>query len=81
MQRLSLDALDAPPARRPAQRLTSDVQAIESFVLSGIADGLSALLRILFFGGALFLLDWQLALVSLVIAAAVLRWSADFSRL
>ncbi len=42
------------------------MREIESFVLLGMIDGLSALLRILFFTGALFLLDWRLALVALI---------------
>ena len=38
-------------------RLTGDVAAIESFVLSGVADALSCALRIVFFAGALFYLQ------------------------
>jgi len=37
-------------------------------VLSGLAEGISALVRIVIFVGALFWLDWRLALVSLVVA-------------
>jgi ATP-binding cassette, subfamily B, bacterial len=66
VQTLSVDVLDRRRLGDLIARLTSDVQAIESFVLSGVADGLSALLRIIFFSGALFYLQWQLALVALV---------------
>ena len=38
-------------------RLTGDVAAIESFVLSGVTDAISYLLQILFFAGALFYLQ------------------------
>ena len=48
-------------------RLTGDVAAIETFVLSGVADALSYVLRIVFFAGALFYLRWDLALVALVV--------------
>ena len=48
-------------------RLTGDVAAIESFVLSGVTDAISYGLRIVFFAGALFYLQWDLALASLII--------------
>jgi ATP-binding cassette subfamily B protein len=81
VQGLSSHALDGRRLGDVLQRLTSDVQAIEAFVLSGIGDGLSALLRILFFGGALFLLSWQLALVSLVVTPLFFFAARHFSRL
>ncbi len=81
VQGLSSHALDGRRLGDVLQRLTSDVQAIESFVLSGIGDGISAVLRILFFGGALFLLSWQLALVSLVVTPLFFLAARHFSRL
>jgi ATP-binding cassette, subfamily B, bacterial len=81
LHRLSLDALDRRRLGDLIARVTSDVQAIESFVLSGVADGLSAVLRILFFGGAMFLLSWKLALVALVIAPLFFLVAKAFSRL
>ena len=81
VQGLSSHALDGRRLGDVLQRLTSDVQAIEAFVLSGIGDGLSALLRILFFGGALFVLSWQLALVSLVVTPLFFLAARHFSRL
>jgi ATP-binding cassette, subfamily B, bacterial len=81
VQTLSLDVLDRRRLGDLVARLTSDVQAIESFVLAGVADGLSAVLRILFFSGALFYLQWQLALVALVVTPAFLYVARRFSRL
>jgi ABC-type multidrug transport system fused ATPase/permease subunit len=81
VQRLSVDVLDRRRLGDLIARLTSDVQAIESFVLSGVADGLSALLRILFFSGALFYLQWQLALVALIVTPVFLVVARSFSRL
>jgi ATP-binding cassette subfamily B protein len=49
-------------------RLTSDIVAVESVVLSGVAGLFVSVLKVLVFGGVLFFLDWQLALVSLVVA-------------
>jgi len=44
-------------------RLTTDIAAIDSFVLSGVVDAMSYGLRIAFFVGALFLIEWHLSLV------------------
>jgi ABC-type multidrug transport system fused ATPase/permease subunit len=81
VQSLSVDALDRRRLGDVIARLTSDVQAIENFVLSGVADGLSALLRIVFFSGALFYLQWQLALVALIVTPIFLAVARSFSRL
>jgi ATP-binding cassette, subfamily B, bacterial len=81
VQSLSVDVLDRRRLGDLIARLTSDVQAIENFVLSGVADGLSALLRILFFSGALFYLQWQLALVALIVTPIFLVVARRFSRL
>jgi ATP-binding cassette, subfamily B, bacterial len=81
VQKLSLDVLDRRRLGDLIARLTGDVQAIESFVLSGVADGLSALLRILFFSGALIYLDWRLALVALIVTPLFLVVAKRFSRL
>jgi ATP-binding cassette, subfamily B, bacterial len=81
VQKLSLDVLDKRRLGDVIARLTGDVQAIESFVLSGVADGLSALLRIVFFSGALIYLDWRLALVALVVTPLFLSVARRFSGL
>ena len=67
LQRLSLDALDRRRVGDLVSRFSGDVQAIESFVLGGLADIVSAAARIAFFSAALALLDWRLALVTLVV--------------
>lgn len=62
-------------------RLTSDTAAVESFMIGQFANGTGAVLRLLIYAGALFWLQWQLALVSMV-AAPLLWWVAThFSRL
>jgi ATP-binding cassette, subfamily B, bacterial len=62
-------------------RLSNDIDDIEDFVLSGIVAGISYVFQVVFFVGALFYLQWNLALVSLV--AIPLFWLAAsrFSRL
>jgi subfamily B ATP-binding cassette protein MsbA len=81
VQRLSLDALDRHRLGDLISRITSDVQTIEGLLLSGVTDGLAAILRIIFFTGALVLLDWQLALVALVVAPLFWLVAKKFSRL
>jgi ABC-type multidrug transport system fused ATPase/permease subunit len=65
---LSLDFFERRRLGDVLARLTGDVSSIENFVLSGIADATAHSLRIVFFAGALFYLDWRLALVSLTVA-------------
>jgi ATP-binding cassette, subfamily B, bacterial len=81
VQGLSLHSLDRRRLGDLLSRLTSDIQAIESFILAGIGEGLSALVRILIFGGALFYLDWRLAGVSLIIAPLFYFAARYFSQL
>jgi subfamily B ATP-binding cassette protein MsbA len=78
---LSAHTLDRRRLGDVLARLTSDVQAIESFVLTGVATGISAVLRLLFFGGALFFLSWKLALASLIVAPLFFYLARSFSRL
>lgn len=75
VQRLSLDFLDRRRLGDLLSRLTSDVAAIESFLISGAVDAAVHLLRIVFFAGALFLLEWRLAVLAL--AVAPLFWVAS----
>jgi len=68
LQGLSLDFFERYRLGDILARLTTDIRAIEGFVLAGINNALSALFKIFVFAGMLFFLDWQLALVVLVIA-------------
>ena len=62
-------------------RLGGDVAAIESFVLSGVASAFAAVLQIVFFVGALFYLQWDLALISLIVAPLFFIVARRFSGL
>ncbi len=64
-------------------RLTSDVAAVESFMVGQLAGGVGAALKLVFFVGALFWLQWELALASMVVVPVfwwVSRRFADFTR-
>ena len=81
VQRLSLDVFARHRLGDLVTRISSDVQQIETLLLSGVADGLAALMRIIFFGAALFLLDWRLALVALIVVPGFWLVAKHFTRL
>jgi ABC-type multidrug transport system fused ATPase/permease subunit len=81
VQNLSLDFFDRRRLGDLIARLTGDIASIETFVLSGVADALSYVLQLLFFAGALFYLQWDLALVSLIVAPLFWLTARRFSRL
>lgn len=68
IHQLSLPALDRRRLGDLVARLSGDVAAIESLFVSGLTGLVSAVFRLLFFTGALLLLDWQLALASVLLA-------------
>ncbi len=81
LQGLSLDFFDRRRLGDLISRLTGDIASIEAFVLSGVTDAISYLLRIVFFSAALFYLQWDLALISLVVAPLFWLAAKRFSRL
>jgi ATP-binding cassette subfamily B protein len=81
LQGLSLDFFDRRRLGDLISRLTGDIASIEAFVLSGVTDTISYLLRIVFFSAALFYLQWDLALISLVVAPVFWLAAKRFSRL
>jgi ATP-binding cassette, subfamily B, bacterial len=68
LERLSLEFFDRKPLGDLVSRLSDDVSALETFVLSGVADLVAYCLRILFFTAALIYLQWQLAAIALVVS-------------
>ena len=81
LQSMSPDQLAGRRTGDLIARLTGDVAAIESFLLSALGEGVGALARIVFFTGALFLLSWKLALAALIVAPLFLVVSRHFARL
>lgn len=81
VQRLSAGDLDRRRLGDLVSRMTGDVAAIETLVLAGLAEFLSAAFRIVFFAGALLYLEWSLATVALVIAPLFWITARRFSRL
>jgi ATP-binding cassette, subfamily B, bacterial len=81
LQSLSLHFFDRRRLGDVLARLSGDVASIESFVVSGVADAISFAVRIVFFTGALFYLQWQLALVSLLVVPLFFFAARRFSEL
>jgi ABC-type multidrug transport system fused ATPase/permease subunit len=77
---LSLDFFDTRRLGDLISRLTGDISSIEDFLVSGMQDALSYGIRIGVFVTALFLLQWDLALVSLVVTPMFWFAASWFSR-
>jgi ABC-type multidrug transport system fused ATPase/permease subunit len=68
LQNLSMDTFERRRLGDLLTRLTGDIAAIESFVLTGVANFVSYAVRILVFATALVILSWKLSIVAAVIA-------------
>ncbi|MGH2614973.1 MAG: ABC transporter ATP-binding protein [Thermomicrobiales bacterium] len=68
LQNLPLEFFERARLGDTVTRVTDDVDELGDFLANGLADGISHLLKIVFFVGALFFLDARLALISLVVA-------------
>jgi len=62
-------------------RLGGDIAKIEAFVVSGIVTGVGSVAKLVFYGAALFYLDWRLALVALAVGPVFAVIIRVFSRL
>ncbi|WP_330308801.1 MULTISPECIES: ABC transporter ATP-binding protein [unclassified Streptomyces] len=81
VQSLSLGFFERRRLGDVLSRVTGDVDAVETFLLSGVANALYYVVEVGVFLGLLFYLQWDLTLLALVIVP--LFWSAarHFSRL
>jgi ABC-type multidrug transport system fused ATPase/permease subunit len=81
LQGLSLGFFERRRLGDVLARLTGDVSAIETFVLSGVTRAVAYAAQILVFAGFLFFLQWELALVVLTVVPLVWLVSRVFTRL
>ncbi|MFJ1601922.1 ABC transporter ATP-binding protein [Streptomyces sp. NPDC088253] len=81
VQQLSLGFFERRRLGDVLSRVTGDVDAVETFLLSGVADALYHVIRLGVFLGLLFYLRWDLTLLSLVIVPLFWRAARHFSRL
>ncbi len=80
LHRLPVGFFDRRQLGDTLSRLTGDIDAIEALVLSGLTRTLAYLFEIILFTGALFYLNWRLALASLIAAPAFMLAARYFSR-
>src|SRR5215203_708898 len=80
LQDLSLSFFDRRRLGDIIARLSDDIEEIEELMLSEIASALTFLFQFVFFVGALFYLQWRLALVSLFVVPLFLLVARYFSR-
>ncbi|MFI1533597.1 ABC transporter ATP-binding protein [Streptomyces anandii] len=81
VQGLSLGFFERRRLGDVLSRVTGDVDAVETFLLSGVADGLYHVIRLGVFLGLLFYLRWDLTLLALVIVPLFWGAARHFSRL
>lgn len=67
LQELQIGYYDKHPVGRIITRLTSDVDSLNELFTSGVIEGLGDMVAILAYITMMFYLDWQLALVSLLV--------------
>src|SRR5215203_1059860 len=80
LQDLSLSFFDRRRLGDIIARLSDDIEEIEELMLSEIAEALTYLFQFVFFVGALFYLQWRLALVSLLVVPLFLLVARYFSQ-
>jgi ATP-binding cassette, subfamily B, bacterial len=80
LQGLSMSFFDRRSLGDVISRLSDDVEEIEELMLSGVTSSLAYLFQLVFFVGALFYLEWRLALVSLLVAPLFWFAARHFSR-
>ncbi|MFI1168315.1 ABC transporter ATP-binding protein [Streptomyces sp. NPDC020801] len=81
VQGLSLGFFERRRLGDVLSRVTGDVDAVETFLLSGVADALYHVIRLGVFLGLLFYLRWDLTLLALVIVPLFWGAARHFSRL
>lgn len=61
-------------------RLTSDIGSVERFMIGQLTSGVSAMIRLVFLVGALFWLQWELALASMIVVPLFWYVATRFAR-
>ena len=80
LQGLSLRFFDRRSLGDMIARLSNDIEEIEELMVSEVALALTYLFQLVFFVGALFYLEWRLALVSLLVVPLFLIVARYFSQ-
>jgi len=81
LQRLGLDYYERELSGKIMTRMTTDVDALSSFLQTGLAQAVVSALTILGIGGALLLTDFSLALYALAVLPVLIVATVIFRRL
>jgi ATP-binding cassette, subfamily B, multidrug efflux pump len=79
VEKMSIAFFDRNPVGRLVTRMTNDVATIEEVLSQGVVEMLYNLLLLIAIVGALFLLDWRLAIVTLIFAPALVFFVRRFA--
>jgi ATP-binding cassette, subfamily B, multidrug efflux pump len=80
LQRLPLPYYDRNPVGRTMTRVTSDVEVLNELFSSGVVTIFGDVFTLLLIIGAMFVMDWQLALVTLAVMPFVLAVAVIFRK-
>lgn len=78
IQGFSMDFFHRTPVGRLMTRLGNDIDSLSSMFTEGLIELLGALLMIAFAVGAMFYLDWKLALASLAVLPLMIKTTSIF---
>jgi ATP-binding cassette subfamily B multidrug efflux pump len=78
LQRLEVSFFDRNPVGRLMTRVTSDVEVLNELFSSGVVTVFGDVFTLLFIVGAMLVMDWRLALVTLAVMPAVFAVAAVF---
>ena len=78
LQRLPLGYFDRNPVGRTMTRVTSDVEVLNELFSSGVVTIFGDLFTLVFIVTTMFLIDWQLALVTLTVMPFVIATAVVF---
>lgn len=81
LQTLSYQYYDKAKTGDLMSRLTADLEAIRNFIGFGFAQILNMVLMLLFGGGMMFYLNWQLTLITLITMPLLIILALRFERL
>ncbi|HWQ14105.1 MAG TPA: ABC transporter ATP-binding protein [Roseiflexaceae bacterium] len=80
IQRMSLSFFDRNPVGRLITRLSNDVDALNEFITQGTVALLGDLVRLVFVIVTMLLLNWRLALISLMVFPVIIAVTNGFQR-
>ena len=80
IQRMSLAYHDEKRTGDLISRVTSDIDAIQSFITSGLLGGLINIITLVGMVGVMFYLNWQFTLIALVRGSHSVSWSSSPTR-